>query len=239
MKRSLRIERLARRDEKIIIKRIIYLSLFSLILAIFLFTLGLPLLGKFADLLETIFKKNEQSQVADKSQPQPPRIDPLPEATNSAKLTVSGFSTSGTSVDLYLDDSKLDSIDLTSGRFVFENVFLKNGENLIKVKVVNNSGTESEFSQTETVILDTEAPFLEIENPFDGQSFSGNNRIKVLGKTEKDASVYVNGFLASVDTEGKFEISVPVGEGESSIEIKAIDEAGNVKIETRKVNFRK
>ena len=230
---------MARRDEKIIIKRIIYLSLFSLILAIFLFTLGLPLLGKFADLLETIFKKNEQSQVADKSQPEPPRIDPLPEATNSAKLIVTGFSAAGTTINLYLDDSKLGSIDLNNGRFVFENVSLKNGENIIRAKAISQSGTESEFSQTENIVLDTETPLLEIESPFEEQSFSGNNRIKVLGKTEKDASVYVNGFLASVDTEGKFEISVPVGEGESSIEIKAIDEAGNTKIETRKVTFKK
>lgn len=238
MKRILRVQRLARKEEGAIVKRIFYLTFFSILLAIFIFTLGIPLLGKFADALNIIFDNKNESQVGEKNIPRPPTIDQLPQATNGAKLVISGFSDEGTTVEIYLNSEKFGQVETKDRKFSFEDLVLKNGENKISAKAKADSDKESDFSQTQTVFLDKDEPSLVIENPTDGQSFSGNNRVRVAGQTDPDAQVYANGFLASINPEGKFEVFVPVPEGETTIEIKAIDEAGNSKIETRKVHFK-
>src|SRR3989338_7831313 len=213
IKRTPRLERLSRREERKVVKRIVYLSLFSIILAVFLITLGIPLLGKFADFLNLVFRKNEISQVDSKSAPRPPVLDLFLQATNSANLTISGFSQDETKVVIYNDSQNVGEAEVVSGKFQFENLKLKDGQNEISAKAISKSGKESDFSQ--------------------------GNRIRVSGKTDKDAQIYANGFLASVTPEGNFEVLVPVLEGETTIEIKATDDAGNTKVESRKVNFKK
>ena len=238
-KRTSRIERLSRKEETKVVKRIVYLSIFSIILAVFLITLGIPILGKFADFLNLVFRKNEISQVDTKSTPRVPILDILPQATNSASLAISGFSQDETKVVIYNDLQNVGEAEVESGKFQFENLKLKDGQNEISAKAISKSGKESDFSGSVKIILDKEPPKLEVDTPSEGQSFSQDNRIKVSGKTDKDAQVYANGFLASVTAEGNFEVLVPVLEGETTIEIKATDDAGNTKVETRKVNFKK
>lgn len=237
MKRTLRFERLARHEEKATLRRVVWLSAVSIILGIFLLTMGIPLLGKLADFLDVIFKDRGDSS-GEIGNLQPPILDELPEATNSSQLKISGFVTAGESVDIYLDDKKVTTVKIVDFKFDFDDLLLKLGENKISAKTIADS-TESEASQTKTVTYDNLEPKLEIKEPSHGQSFSGNNRIRVNGQTDRDAQVFVNSFLASIDFEGNFEVLVPVGEGETQLEIKAVDQAGNVKTESRKVNFRK
>ena len=161
------------------------------------------------------------------------------QATNSANLTISGFSQDETKVVIYNDLQNVGEAEVESGKFQFENLKLKDGQNEISAKAISKSGKESDFSGSVKIILDKEPPKLEEDTPSEGQSFSQDNRIKVSGKTDKDAQVYANGFLASVTAEGNFEVLVPVLEGETTIEIKATDDAGNTKVESRKVNFKK
>lgn len=238
MRKTTRIERLAKREERVIVRRVISFSILTIILGIFLFTLGIPILGKFADFLEVIFKKDGEQAASVAKTPQPPTLDELPQATNSAKLAVSGFTSDGETVEIHLNGEKVGQVKVGERKFIYEDLVLKDGENKISAKAVVDD-KQSDLATTKTVVLDKEAPKLEIETPSEGQSFSGNNRIKVLGKTDRDAQVFANGFLASVDIEGKFEVLVPVAEGESTIEVKAQDLAGNTKVETRKVNFKK
>lgn len=239
MKKSSRIERLAQKEEKDVIKRIIYLSLFSFLLIIFLFTVGISLLGRFADFLNVIFKKTEVVNNKEGETPRPPIIDSLPAATNSAQLDVAGFAAGVPKVYLYLNDEKMGESGVKNGKFNFDDLILKTGENSIAAKSISDKNKESDFSESLIVILDTQKPTLAIETPTDNQSFSGNNRIKVSGKTDGDTQVYANGFLANVSTDGKFEVLIPAPEGESEIEIKAIDQAGNTTTEKRKVSFKK
>lgn len=232
-----RIERLARREEKNLVKRIFYLSAFSIILAIFIFTLGIPILSKFADLTGGLLGGGDSDKPKDTTL-SAPIIDPLPEATNSAELTVSGFAQEAQNVKIYLGDLVVGEVKPEAGSFEYNDLSLKNGENKISAKSVF-LGKESDFSNTETVIFDKEEPKLEIETPVEGQTISVNNRVRVIGQTDKDSQVYANGFLGSTDSEGKFEVTVPLVEGENTIEVKAIDEAGNSVSKSVKVNFRK
>ena len=239
MKQRYRINRLAKKEEAATVKRIFALSAISALLALFMFTLGIPLLGKFADFLELILGSQNQQQSQERRNVPPPNFDRIPAATNSANLNIRGFAAEGESVELYLNDNPSAKADTASGNFSFEDIKLQDGENTIAAKSLSSAGQESEFSKTLTIKLDTQSPALNVENPQENQSFSGNNRIKVSGKTDQDSQVYANGFLANINSEGQFEILIPVAEGDSQVEIRAIDEAGNVTVEKRNIRFSK
>lgn len=240
MKKASRLQRLAFKEERAVIKRVIYLSGISLILAIFIFTFGIPLLGKFADFLNTIFGGGEQKITNFQTlAPGIPRPNPLPQAVNSRQLTISGYSDAQTTVVVYLNSKEAGSVNTLDGKFRLENLTLEEGKNEIWAKAINRQGTESSPSIILAIILDTVEPKIELLGPSEGQTFSGDNRIKVFGKTDGDAQVFANGFLASSDLEGNFEVLVPLTDGENTIEIKAADLAGNTRVEIRKVNFRK
>ena len=237
VKRNYRVERLARKEEKLIVKRIFTLSIFSVILIIVLFTLGIPVLGKFADFLDSAFKK-DSTTTQETSIVNPPRFDTFAKKTNQERITIWGFAPSGGKVELYKDGEISDTVDVVDGRFEFKDFRLSRGENRLKVRSVEENKT-SDFSDEENVLLDMVEPQLEVTSPVDDQTFEQNNRVKVTGKAEKDTQVFANGFLANVDTEGNFEVTVPISEGDSEIEVKAQDEAGNTKIVKVKVHFRK
>lgn len=238
MRKVNRLQRLARQEEQNIIKRIVVLSGVSLLIIFIFFTTGIPFLGRFADLMDTVFKRSDED-VSSNAPVQAPILDSLPPAVNNSKLKVSGFSNNAARVEIYKDSEKIGEAKVESGRFSFDDVQLENGENELKVKAFDDSGNESDFSQAKIVIYDNKEPLLEITSPSDGQDITGNNRVKVDGKTEEDAQVYANGFLANVLTDGKFEVTIPLSEGENQIEVKASDEAGNTEIAAIKVNFRK
>lgn len=237
MKRTYRVERLARKEEKAVIKRVFTLSIFSVILIIVLFTVGIPLLGRFADFLESVFPNKTKTTQEVVNIP-PPTFDSLVANTNLQNITVSGFAASGNKVVIYLNDEVVGSEDVLNGKFEFKDLVLTNGENKIKAKTANDAGQTSDFSQEEIVNLDTQEPNLEITQPDEGQTFEQNNRIQVQGKTDKDAQVFANGFLANVDSMGIFVVSVPLVSGENELEVKAQDEAGNSKTIKVKVNFK-
>ncbi len=239
MRKINRIQRLAGREEKDVIKRIFVLSVISLLIIVLFFTTGIPFLGKFADLMDSVFGNNKQDVNSSTIVPQIPIIDTLPKFTNSSTITVTGFSSNSVRVEIYNDGQKTGETSVDSGRFKYENLKLSEGENDISAKAFDTNSGESDFSETAKIIYSSTEPKLEITAPFDSQEFSGNNRIKVEGTSQKDAQVFANGFLANVSVEGKFDVTIPLVEGENNLEIKAVDEAGNTKIVTVKVVFRK
>ena len=49
--------------------------------------------------------------------------------------------------------------------------------------------------------------------------------------------ILANGFLANVGSDGKYEVTIALSEGENTIEVKAIDSAGNTSVAKIKVDF--
>lgn len=237
MARRHRIEILSRREEKRRIRKTVYLAFGSIVLIIFLFTFGVPILGRFADVLDTVFKNKADTQNTNVTL-EIPRLDELPQATSSARINISGYAQDEITVEVFLNGEKEGSTISSGGRFNLENATLKNGDNEIRARETTD-GKEGEFSQAAIVKLDKDEPLLEIESPTEGQAFSGVNRIQVSGKTDRDGQVFANGFLANIDSDGKFQVFVGLKEGENEIEVKAIDLAGNTRIEKRKVHFSK
>ncbi len=238
MRRTSRLERLARREEKAVIRRVVVLSLISLVLITLIFTLGTSALGKFSDIIFAVFQNKKDSQTSNKAAPPAPRINTFAQATNSARFKIDGFS-EGKTVQIYLNGNKTGEADVVDGAFKFEDINLKSGENTLAAKAVGDNGSESDLSPASKIVFSIKEPKLEVDSPKDGDSFSGNNRIKVTGQADATSQVYANGFLANINADGHFEVFVPLVENDNNIEVKAIDDAGNTKIVTRKVSFHK
>ena len=238
MKKVYRVQRLARKEESAVIKRIFWLSVLSIVIVIVIFTIGIPLLGRFADLLDNIFGNNSNT-VSEGEAPLPPVVDTLPENTNQRTITVSGFSTNSSRVEIYNFGQLVNETNVNNSKFEFIDFRLSEGENKLSFKNFSADGKSSDFSQEIVIVFDNKPPDLEVENPTDGQIFLQNNKIKVNGKTENNAQVFANGFLANVSADGNFEVSIPLVEGENKIEIKAQDDAGNTTIKELKVEFKK
>lgn len=237
MKRQFRrVDLLTKKEERSQLKKAFYLAVISLIIAFFLFSFGVGVLSGFADVLNKIFS-NESENTDSKAPAQVPILDDLPDATNSAKLKVSGFAFGAKKVIFFVNGEKSGETEVSADKFSFEDLNLKEGGNEINAKSLDSSQNESDFSKSYKVVLDRNAPELTIENPSDGQTFSGTNRISVKGKTEKDAQVYAGGFLANVNPEGNFEVFVPLIDGDNEFEVKAIDFAGNINSKKIRVRF--
>jgi len=69
------------------------------------------------------------------------------------------------------------------------------------------------------------APYLVIESPNYGATVSQDS-ITVVGKTFRGASLYINGQLLPIDSEGRFRQEVKLKEGENNILISAVNRAG-------------
>jgi len=238
MKRTYRVQRLARKEESAVIKRIFWLSVISIVIVVIIFTVGISFLGKFADFLDNVFGNNT-TVVSEGETPLPPVADTLPPTTNQHLITVSGFSTNSSKVEIYNFGQLVDEISVDNSKFEFKDFRLDEGENKLSLKSFSPEGKTSDFSQEIIIIFDNKPPDLEVENPTDGQIFLQNNKIGVNGKTENNAQVFANGFLANVSTDGNFEVSIPLVEGENKIEIKAQDDAGNNTTVELKVEFKK
>jgi hypothetical protein len=238
MRKINRIERIARREEKNTIKRILVLSVVSFVLVVLLLTIGVSLLGKLTDLMGLVFK-GKVSVKSENATLSPPILDNIPQATNSAQLKITGFSSDGKRVEIFKNGEKVGDTTVDGGRFSYEDITLSSGSNALTLKAVSDLGSTSDFSQVVSIVFDKKEPILVVETPMDDQHFSGNNRIKVSGQSEKNAQVFANGFLANVNTDGKFDVTIPLVDGENSVEVKALDEAGNVKSVKLKVNFQK
>lgn len=69
------------------------------------------------------------------------------------------------------------------------------------------------------------APYLIINSPVNGTTAASPSLI-VEGKTQEGASLYINGQLLGIDTEGNFKQEVKLKEGSNSINITAINKGG-------------
>lgn len=171
--------------------------------------------------------------------PQQPAISALPEATNSGKISVEGYTESGAEVELQLNDvsvstSKADE----SGLFKFDAV-LEPGQNRVSVTAKDIAGNKSQ-SPIVLVDYDNKPVDLTIDSPQNGNEYFGksNQTVEVSGKVSKDdCEVLVNNSFAMVERGGKFTYRLMMSEGENTIKIIATDKAGNKDEAELKVRF--
>ena len=167
----------------------------------------------------------------------PPTLNPLPSATNSAKIIISGKSTKNTKIELFINDDLSDDVETDKdGNFVFT-PNLEPGDSRIKTRAIYKD-KKSDFSVSFDVIFKNSQPTLEITSPSDGQTFKKDqNSVNVQGKTDLGVSVTINGFWAVIEDNNNFSYTLPLQNGDNEIKVVAVDQAGNKSEKSLKVNY--
>lgn len=197
-------------------------------LIILFFFYGVPLLISLSILADKLRGNKDSFKPVSASYIAPPIFDPLREATNSARITVSGYSLPEQVVKLYLNGRYIGQTNVNDNKtFKFKNIKLDSGNNDIKAKAVI-SDKESSYSEIIHIVYKNKEPNLEVTSPKENQSISnGDGFVKVEGKTDPSVRVTVNDYWAIVDTDGNFSYLLHLQKGENTIKIVATDDATN------------
>jgi len=231
--------RLTKIEEKRSFKQALLFSALTFVTIIILIFLGLPALVKLVTFLGDLKSSGQKIENIDTISPPTPVLQPLPEATNSTNITITGFSEEGTTIKLFLNgEIAKEVVTGKDGSFVFDQINLSSNENKIKTKAADASGNESQFSSESIVVFDNQPPDLNILSPNDQDKFFDKDReITVNGQSESNLDILVNDRLAYADSEGKFSSLIRLNEGENNIKVQAKDKAGNETTKEIKVTY--
>ena len=222
--------RLSRSQEKENIRRaFIYFFLAIILMGATIF-LGIPILVKVAVLFAEIRGSSLPVEQTDLLAPPPPKINPLPEATITAYINLSGTAEAGSTVEIFLNDKKVTSIvSDNDSKFSTGKLHLEEGKNSFYALAIDKAGNQSSASEKYYLWYDELPPELEIISPQDGANFYGEQEKSLLvqGKTEPEVSVSLNGRIIIVNSQGEFSTTLSLNQGENQIKLVAQDKAGN------------
>ena len=195
---------------------------------LFLFTFGTKGLLSLAYLLG---RKESPPPSSQKQLPLlPPRLFPLPVATNSAEITIRGIGEKKSKIEIFLNNKLLGfTFADANGQFTFSDLKLKEGENQIYAVCKKETRT-SLPSNSLSITFKSKPPKLVIISPSPNTTVS-EEKLKIEGKTDPDVSLFINGKWVIVKNDGSFSFELPLSEGENKIEVIAQDIGGN---ETKK-----
>lgn len=242
MKRSSRISfkpRSIRRLEKRTRRNLAITIVISIILVLIIVNWGLPTFIGGLSVFNKLKPFVSQKSVSEDTSPAPPKINIPYEATSSAEIKIFGYSLPNSKVEIYLDDElKNTSNTREDGSFTSGSISLSLGTNNIYGKTVDEKNKQSLSSKTIKLIYSNEKPKLEVNEPQDGQQVKdGDKKIRVLGKTDQNTTLTINGSTVILSNEGSFSSEVQLNDGDNTISIVATNNVGNsVKID-RKVNY--
>ncbi|MCJ7805112.1 Ig-like domain-containing protein [Patescibacteria group bacterium] len=230
--------RLASVEEKRNIRRAFIFGVLTIAAIVFLFTIGLNVLTKFVGVISDLRKTSTPIEKTDTTPPPPPRLDTLPDATNNSKIQITGSSEPGSTVELFVNGAKNESLAGNDGVFSFD-IYLDNGSNNIYATAKDSAGNESGKTPTYEVIYSKNPPKIDISSPSDGAKFYGNKQqqITISGKTSPDSSVTINDRIVGLQDDGSFSSSVFLNDGDNTFKIKVQDKAGNTAEKSITVNY--
>lgn len=230
--------RLKTTEEKRNIRNAVLLGVVTIFLLFGVFIFGLPTVAKFAAFLADLRKSGEPVEINDSTPPAPPRLEPLPEATNKSSVEVLGESEPGATIILTFNRDEVELVTDNEGSFrrTFE---LNKGENTLRASAKDSAGNESQKTDAVSIIFDDENPSLIISSPADGASFFGSKQrqLVVEGSTDSGASLSINDRFVLVEEDGTFAFATTLSEGENTFNLKALDKAGNQTEKSFKVTF--
>lgn len=219
-------------------------KLFStLIIILVLITVMILSFTVFAPAFGSIFKifskKGSGDEVVIK--PTTPVFNQLPTSTKEKNIKVTGYAQQGSTIKLYVNGpEKASTVTGNDGVFIFENIELINGRNTLFAKSIDQKGNESKETDTYSIILDNEAPKIEITSPKENEIVKNlDKRITITGKVNEKSTITINDQVAIVKADLTFEHILGAKEGDMEIKIKATDEAGNETTQTIKIKYQK
>lgn len=222
----------SKREEEKTTRSTIILGFLTVGLVVAVVVFGLPVLVRLSIFLGEV-KNSRSGEIKEKVLPPlPPRLVVPFEATNSAKINISGLAEAGAVVELLKNEVVAGELVVSDkGDFNFEGVELEAGVNTFAAIARTEGGGSSEVSRAVEIVFDNQAPILTMINPSEISLVVDYADFDVVGQTEKGISVLVNGRVAMVDDEGKFKLRIQLVAGKNEVEMAARDLAGN---ETRK-----
>lgn len=140
---------------------------------------------------------------------------------------------------------KLDEVSPDSkGNFVFTNVKLRKGKNSFSVKVTTKNGKSTKKSllivykpERPAVKKDRTPPKLLIREPT-SNILVNKNRITIKGKTEKGATLTLNGRAKTISSHGTFSFNIKLKVGKNTLRLTSMDKAGNKVTKTILVTYK-
>jgi bacillopeptidase F len=218
--------RLARRNEETVTKKTVFMGFLTILVIILVILFGLPLLVKFSVFLGNTKKNDNLEEKA--VPPLAPRLVLPYEATNSATISINGFSESGVEVELYKNEISIGKTQVTeNGDFVFKDISLEEGDNSFSAIANSKNAGSSDGSVPMVISYDNKIPELKLTNPTEKELTVDYADFDIVGETEKGANVTINGKLAVVDDTGKFKLKIQLNMGKNELEVVARDIAGN------------
>lgn len=218
--------RLARRNDETVTKKTVFMGFLTIFFIVLVILFGLPLLVKFSVFLGNTKKvDNSEEKLVP---PLAPRLVIPYEATNSANISIDGFTEVGVEVELFKNEVSVGKTQVTdSGDFVFKNISLDDGDNSFSAIATSKKAGSSDGSIPIVVSFDNKAPDLKITNPTESDLTIDYADFDIIGESEKGASVTINGKVAVVDDDGKFKLKFQLNMGKNELEVISRDAAGN------------
>lgn len=231
--------RISRVEERRTKKQLLIVLVGTIGLLVLVFTVGIPLVVGLSVAIGHLKSREPLLEVTDKTAPFPPTLAPLATATNSATLKLSGFAEPESTLTLYINGSEVKKVLVAGdGEFVFTDLTLDEGSNMISAISVDQVGNESKESAVRTIIFKKNLPALEVNEPQENQSFDKNSQeITVFGKTDVGNRVTLNDRFVPVRDDGAFSYRLRLSDGENTLNIVATDTAGNTTKLERKVIY--
>lgn len=229
-------------QQKQFAKKVVIFSITLLIFIIFLFKFGINLLVNSSLFIGNLISGNKKINTLEKKNFFYGNIsvDSIPNATNSAKIIVSGNASNYDLIEFYINDEKVKEISyITSDDGFSEEIGdLKEGKNEVHLEAKSNQSKNTKETEKFIVFYKDEKPKLEINEPKDQLTVS-KSEIKISGATDKETFIKINNLPTVVDSQGNFQTLFKLQNGENKIEITASDIAGNIESKTLTVTFKK
>lgn len=232
--------RSVRRIEKKLKKNIFLTVLIVLALAYFALTWGLPaLIGSLGVFNKLKAEDTQNKPITEDVAIAPPVLNIPFEATNTAKIRVTGYAEPKSKVEFYINDElRIDTQTMDNGNFEVNDLPLSVGNNNITGKTVTNGDKRSLPSKVIRVLYSNEKPKLEVTEPSDELLVKGESKkVRVSGKSETNNTVTVNGSTVILNNDGNFSTEVGLNDGENSINVVATNSFGNTTQISRKVKY--
>ncbi len=200
----------------------------SVAILLFLGLFGIKILEGFSFLADSLHPSLPQTKDS-QAIIQPPVMDPLPEATNSATIKIAGTGLADLTLIFYVDDSEARKVKVDKdGSFSFDYETIGDGKHTFSAKLSDDKGNVSDVSNVVETTVKLGKPNLDVTSPADNATvFGDTNTVLVSGTTDEGNSVTINGRFVPVKSDGSFSYSITLHDGDNTLTIITRDQAGN------------
>lgn len=225
-----------RKTKKLLIRNIIL----GIIIIYGVFFWGLPaLVGGLSFLHRSPSSSKATTSPVEDISVAPPVLNIPYEATNTATIKISGYTTPNSKVELYVNgDLKTKANAGSDGNFQTDDIALVLGTNNIYGKTIDSANKTSLPSKSIQLTYSNEQPKLDLSSPGDNtQVKGGDKKVNVSGNTDPSNTVSINGTITVVDSQGHFSYDAPLNDGDNTITVSVTNSVGNTTQIQRKVNY--